>query len=350
VVDRRSIRILVVEDDPAMVSMLRALLHAEGYSSVTVVGSGAEAFTPSRATDVILLDNQLPDTTGVDLLPRLLAQPDPPSVIMVTGEGNEELAASALRLGAEDYLVKGPHLLESLPGILERARRNRLLRTTKAEVERDLVRAERLAAIGEMAVTLHHELNNPLMAAVAEVDLLLASPKADGESLQSLRVVRTALMRMRDIIKQAGELQRADSADYLSGLRMIDLASAKGPVATHQGRAVLWAPDQELARATTLLLRHAGFSVDRVTAASEAEAEAARLDTTLVVLSVAGTGGDPLQGFRPAAGRWYSLVVLVPGTPEPARAAGADLVLTLPYDPATFSGEVLAAMTAHQSA
>lgn len=332
-----------------MVSMLRALLAGEGYAQVTVVGSGAASLEPSRSTDVILLDHQLPDTTGVDLLPRLLAQPDPPSVIMVTGEGNEELAASALRLGAEDYLVKGPQLLESLPGILERTRRNRLLRSTKAEVERDLVRAERLAAIGEMTVTLHHELNNPLMAAVAEVDLLLVGANGDPEARRSLEVVRTALTRMRDIIRQAGDLQRADSADYLTGLRMIDLASAKTPAATQRGRAVLWVPDQELARATTLLLRHAGFSVDRMATAAEAEAEAARLDTTLVVLSVAGTGTDPLQGFRPAVDRWYGLVVMVPGHPLPADTLGADLVLTLPFDPATFSGEILAVLAARQS-
>lgn len=333
-----------------MVSMLRALLDSEGYTAVTVVGSGAASLGPSRATDVILLDNQLPDTTGIDLLPRLLAQPDPPSVIMVTGEGNEELAASALRLGADDYLVKGPRLLDSLPGILERARRNRLLRSTKAEVERDLVRAERLAAIGEMTVTLHHELNNPLMAAVAEVDLLLARSNGDPELRQSLATVRAALIRMRDIVKQAGDLQRADSADYLSGLRMIDLASVKIPMTTPRGRAVLWIPDQELARATTLLLRHAGFSVDRVTMAVEAETEAGRLDTTLVVLSVAGTGSDPLQEYRPAASRWYTLVALVPGNPGPARAAGADLVLTLPYDPAMFSAEIVATMAARRSA
>lgn len=332
-----------------MVSMLRAVLAGQGYPNVTDVGTGAAALKPSRSSDVILLDNQLPDITGIDLLPRLLAQLDPPSVIMVTGEGNEELAATALRMGAEDYLVKGPELLESLPGILERTRRNRLLRSTKAEVERDLVRAERLAAIGEMTVTLHHELNNPLMAATAEVDLLLAETSGDVEAQRSLQSVRTALTRMRDIIKQAGDLQHADSADYLSGLSMINLASAKGPTATPRGRAVLWIPDQELARATSLLLRHAGFSVDRTATASEAETESARLDTTLIVMSVAGTGTDPLQGFRAKSDRRYALVALVPGNPDPARAAGADQVLTLPYDPATFGGEILAAMAAHQS-
>jgi len=104
-----------------MVSMLRAILENEGYHDITVVESGLEALDSASSTDLVLLDNQLPDATGIDLLPRLLAQPDPPSVIMVTGEGSEELAANAMRLGAEDYLVKGPQLLEALPGLAEPA-------------------------------------------------------------------------------------------------------------------------------------------------------------------------------------------------------------------------------------
>ncbi len=340
---------LVVEDDPAMVSLMRALLTAEGYDAITVVDSGAAALEPARGADVVLLDYQLPDITGIEILPRLLSQPNPPSVIMVTGEGSEELAASALRLGAEDYLVKGPKLSESLPAMVERARRNRVLRSTKAEVERDLVRAERLAAIGEMTVTLHHELNNPLFGALAEVELLLASRAGDRELRSALETVREALTRMRDIIRQAKELRSADSADYLSGLRMINLAGTAGAAATPRGRAVVFAPDDELARAAALLLRHAGFSVDRATTESEAETEAVRLDTTLVVLSVAGAGTDPLQGFRLPPDRGYALVALVPGDPTPALAAGADLVLTLPFDPAAFTGEILAAMARHQA-
>lgn len=327
-----------------MVSMLCAILENEGYHDITVVESGADALASSATSDLVLLDHQLPDGTGIDLLPRLLARPDAPSVIMVTGEGSEELAANAMRLGAEDYLVKGPQLLEALPGLVERARRNRLLRSTKSEVERELVRAERLAAIGEMTVTLHHELNNPLMGALAEVEILLARPGTDPEVTASVEVVRTALHRMRDIVRQAGELQRADSTDYLSGLPMISLAGPNEPRPQSRGRAVLCAPDQELARSTALLLRHAGFNVERTGTMSEAEEESARLDTTLVVLAAPGNAADPLHGFRAPSERSYALVVLVPGEAGPARSAGADLVLTLPYDAAAFRGEVLSAV------
>ena len=327
-----------------MVRVLRALLQSNGWLNITDVPSGREALEQVTGAEIVLLDQQLPDTTGIDLLPLLLARGNPPSIIMVTGEGSEELAATALRLGAEDYVVKGSRLKELLPATVERARRNRMLKATKAEVERELVRVERVAAIGEMTVTLHHEINNPLMAALAETDLLLEGPAREPQVRAGLEEIRAALIRIRDIIKQAGALRRADSAEYLSGLRMIDLASATSGVAQARGRAVLAAPDDELARATALLLRHAGFSVDRVATAAEAERESGRLDTTLVVLTAVGMSAGPLQGFRPPLDRWFSLVVLVPGDPEPARAAGADLVFTLPFDPTTFSSEILRVM------
>ncbi|HEU5217965.1 MAG TPA: response regulator [Gemmatimonadales bacterium] len=335
---------LIVEDDSSMVSMLRAILENEGYQDITVVESGHEALDPAASSDVVLLDNQLPDGAGIDLLPRLLARPDPPSVIMVTGEGSEELAANAMRLGAEDYLVKGPQLFEALPGLVERARRNRLLRSTKTEVERDLVRAERLAAIGEMTVTLHHELNNPLMGAFAEVELLLADGPLAPDQRESLEMIRRQMLRMRDIIKKAGDLQHANSTEYLHGLSMITLSAAEVPVAIHRGRAVLCIPDLELGRATSLLLRHAGFSVDRAATLPEVLEEAARLDTTLVVIALPAGVAERLRPFGTAADRGYSLVILVSGD-QGAAVAGADLTLALPYDPGRFAADILSTMS-----
>jgi DNA-binding response OmpR family regulator len=325
-----------------MASMLVALLENEGYQHITIVERGAAAIEAAGQHDVVLLDNQLPDCAGVDLLPQLLAFPDPPSVIMVTGEGSEELAAHALRLGAEDYLMKGPKLLEALPGLVERARRNRLLRTAKAEVERDLVRAERLAAIGEMTVTLHHELNNPMTAALAEVEMLLSGSTLSADQREALQVVREQIIRMRTIVKRAGDLQRADSTDYLSGLQMINLTPSAASATTHRGRAVLCVTDAELVRVTSLLLRHAGFRVDRIATLPEAADEAARLDTTLVVLSIPGSGED-LTGFLARPHRSYALVVLVPGAVEGVSDV-VDLALTLPFDAATFTEQVLGVM------
>lgn len=346
--ERADLRVLVVDDDPAMAGLLRSLLSQAGYDRIDWVDTAKAALSRTDPADLLLLDQHLPDMTGIEALPRLLARPNPPAVIMITGEGSEELAAAALRLGADDYVVKGSRLHEMLPAVVERARRNRMLRATRAEVEQELIRAERLAAVGEITVTLHHELNNPLMAALAEIDLLLTEETLTPPLAEALDRVREALLRMRDIVKRAGELRRTDAAGYLAGLRMIDLAgTASGGLGASapRGRAVLYAPDPELFRVAALLLRHAGFSVEHAPSVEAAAAEARRFDVALVLLDVSGVPQDPLQGFRPERVRHYTLVAVVRGDPEPATSAGADLVLTRPFDPAGFTPEILRTMT-----
>ena len=137
------VSLLLIEDDASMARLLRHLLELDGYTRIRHVWTGEQAVAAAPEADIILLDHQLPDIRGIELLPRLLCRPDPPSIIMVTGHGSESLAAAALRQGAEDYLTKDHTLPELLPRILERVRRNRALRTMLEEAERDLVEALR---------------------------------------------------------------------------------------------------------------------------------------------------------------------------------------------------------------
>src|SRR5918997_2644045 len=157
-------RVLLVDDDPDLGRLIQHVLKAQGYSPARPFWTGREALDSLDDIDIVLLDQQLPDTSGLDVLEAIRTRPAAPAVILVTGHGNESLVASALRRGADDYLAKDAALTELLPQILERVRRGRELRKALAEAEQDLVRAERLAAVGEMTVTLNHEINNPLMA------------------------------------------------------------------------------------------------------------------------------------------------------------------------------------------
>ena len=253
------LRVLVVDDDLVLVSLLRQILSKHGITDVRSAGTGAEGLAQGESADLILLDHQLPDTNGVELIPRFLAIPEPPSIIIITGHGSDALAATALRLGAEDYLRKDGSLQELLPQVVERVRRGRALRQALSHAEAELVRRERLSAIGEMSVTLHHELNNPLMAGLAEVDLLLGDLRPDHEVREPLLAVRQALLRMRTILQQARTLGRADRADYVRGVGMIDLDPRRGaePPAVI-GRAALWIPEQRLARHLDQHLRAIG--------------------------------------------------------------------------------------------
>jgi DNA-binding response OmpR family regulator len=313
------------------------------------VTTGRQAVGSLGDIDIVLLDHQLPDTSGLEVLDAIKAGTAPPAVILITAHGNESLAAGALRRGADDYLAKDAALADLLPQIIERVRRNRELRKALAAAEEDLVRAERLAAIGEMTVTLNHEINNPLMAAFADVELLLGDLHASPEQRrQGLEDVRLALRRIRDIVQRIGELRDARSKDYLRGVRMLDIGRQDQNVPTvDRGAALLHLPDEDLARIVSLLLRDAGFQVRRVASIAELSGAAQSIGVSLVLIAggAATPGAHPLSGFVPHSGRDYLVVALVSGEEAAALAAGADHVVRLPFDPGTFTAEILACLT-----
>ena len=128
---------------------------------------------------------------------------------------------------------------------------------------------------------------------------------------------------------------------------MIDLSRRTQAAQLTLGGAVVFIPDEDLARVVGLLLKHAGFGVERVERLESLDATVSRLGTNLVVvMGTAAGGGDAFGGFRPATDRGYTLVALVAGDGSAAREGGADLVVSLPFDPGTFVSELLAGMKA----
>jgi DNA-binding response OmpR family regulator len=341
--------ILLVDDDPDMARLVQHVLSSTGLGPARHASTGSEAVASLDGIDIVLLDHQLPDSSGLDLLEAIRGRPAPPAVILITAHGNESLAASALRRGADDYLAKDAALADLLPQILERVRRSRELRKALAAAEQELMRAERLAAVGEMTVTLHHEINNPLMAAFAEVELLLAGgDSSPDQRRQGLENIKQALRRIRDIVQRIGELREARSKDYLRGIRMLDLErTAEAPPRINCGTALLYLPDEGNARIVSLLLKDAGFQVQHASSVADLEKAADSIGISMIVVAgSSGTpGAHPLAGFVPSAHRSYRLVALVGGNGAAALAAGADQVVQLPFDPRTFTAEVTAALS-----
>jgi len=341
-------RVLIVDDDPTIAGLVVGVVRSLGFGPATHVTTGREGLEAMDGADIVLLDHQLPDANGLDLLERIRARPNPPAVVVITAHGNESLAAAALRLGADDYLAKGQSLLEMLPQVLERARRNRELRKALAAAEQDLVRAERLAAAGELTVTLRHNINNPLMSASADLELLLAAPDLPvAQRQQTLLDIQTALRRIRDLVRQVGDLRDVRTKPYLPGVQMVDLEAASQPpaaLAGPRGGALVLVAEEDVARVVALLLRHAGFAVERLGSVDGLRQAAGRLGVALVVV-LGGTdaaGAHPLGGFDPPAARAWRLVALVAGDGTAARAAGADRVIELPFDPRSFTVEMVA--------
>ncbi|HEX8216697.1 MAG TPA: response regulator transcription factor [Allosphingosinicella sp.] len=119
-------RILVVEDDPALLSILAAAISFGGFTS-EAVRSGLEALKAFERSgfDAVLMDLGLPDMDGGEVLTSLRRITDVP-ILVVSGRGTERDKIQALDLGADDYIAKPfrpGELLARLRAALRRYRR-----------------------------------------------------------------------------------------------------------------------------------------------------------------------------------------------------------------------------------
>lgn len=99
-------RILVVDDDPQILSGLEALLSDEWDVRVASTGKAALTTFADFSPDVVLLDVQLPDFSGIDLLHQFKMYSETAAVIMMSGIGNLERVIESMKLGAETFLQK----------------------------------------------------------------------------------------------------------------------------------------------------------------------------------------------------------------------------------------------------
>jgi two-component system OmpR family response regulator len=100
-------RILVVDDEPRILEVVRAYLEREGYG-VSTAPDGVAAMECVRADspDLIVLDLMLPRQSGFDVLRELRAQGSPAAVIMLTARDDVVDRVAGLELGADDYVTK----------------------------------------------------------------------------------------------------------------------------------------------------------------------------------------------------------------------------------------------------
>src|SRR5689334_14050245 len=100
-------RMLIVDDERAMLVALRGLFTKEGYE-VETASSGEEAAGKLEAGrhHVVLTDLSMRGMTGLDLLARVRAVDPDCAVIMITAHGSEKVAVDAMKAGATDYVPK----------------------------------------------------------------------------------------------------------------------------------------------------------------------------------------------------------------------------------------------------
>lgn len=203
--NRTPIRILLVEDNGRHAGLMRDELEGSlPEASVTIATTVADARERLGGDpfDVCILDFQLPDGDGLEILRAIREEGRPEAVVMVTTTTSPEVAVEAMKNGAEDYIVKEEGYVSILPFVVREVLERVRLRAAHAVLERRVARAEHLASLNTLMAGIAHNLNNPLTTVRTFLELLPERYDTDSEfRTDYYQLVLAELKRIRALIQ-----------------------------------------------------------------------------------------------------------------------------------------------------
>jgi DNA-binding response OmpR family regulator len=219
-------KILAADDDEAMRDLVGLVLKSAGHD-VATVADGLEAWAAFErdSPELLVLDWQMPGLSGVELCERVrkTAAGQHVFILMCTARGATDDLRRVLAAGADDYIPK-PLTPEALATRITIAERRMALDLERRQAVDALQRAQWLAGIGETAIAIQHEVNNPLTALLGNVALLEDDTMTAAERSQCLRTIAEQAVRIGAVVRRLSTLRDPRSVEYIRGSRMIDLS------------------------------------------------------------------------------------------------------------------------------
>ena len=232
-----NLRVLLIEDNEAVAETLQKFIERSGMRTAWA-RTGAQAYELKHvfAPDVVLVDLELPDTNGVDLI-AWLANLHDCGIIVVSGRSEEAERIVGLELGADDYIAKPPQLRELVARIRAVHRRSHLRAAGRGDAKPSL--ASGPIQIGTWRLdlprrTLTHEDGRTLAITAAEFSVLQDLALANGQPVTREQLSESALRRPwrpedRSIDQLVFSLRRK-LVDGDSGARLIQSVRGAGYV------------------------------------------------------------------------------------------------------------------------
>jgi two-component system OmpR family response regulator len=193
-------RVLLIEDNPAVAETLQKFIERSGMRTAWAQ-TGARAIELKRSfmPDVVLVDLELPDTSGVALIGWLSGLHDC-GIIVVSGRGEEAERIVGLELGADDYIAKPPQLREMVARIRAVHRRSHLRAAVRGAPPAAAAPAMHPVLAGPWQIDLQRRSvsdaeGRPLSVTAAEFAALQELLLAQGEPVSRERLSEVALRR-----------------------------------------------------------------------------------------------------------------------------------------------------------
>ncbi|MEZ5358712.1 MAG: response regulator [Candidatus Zixiibacteriota bacterium] len=207
---KKTMQIALIEDNRFHAILFEQAVREKFPGSRVFVFDTGQKFLPTLKNgkyDLICMDFHLPDINGLDLLALIRVETTDTPVVIITGAGNEQVAVEAMKAGATDYITKTGDYSETIPRVIRQSYKKQKLIIKNRRLEAKARAAEKLETITTMTSTLNHEINNPLMAILGTVELLLENRDSYSPDLQKkLDMIMNSARRIQSITRQMANL------------------------------------------------------------------------------------------------------------------------------------------------